>query len=53
MKIFKSKGKTVLVASGLGSKCPRMVANGPKANFRDDYKGSIMASKKLTRKLFS
>lgn len=53
MRILKNASKIVFVATGLGKDaCPRMITTGSEAKFKDDYKGLLKASKKLTKKLF-
>jgi len=53
MRILKNSNKTVFVATGLGKDaCPRMITTSAAAKFKDDYKGRLTASKKLTKKLF-
>ncbi|MDE1850230.1 MAG: hypothetical protein KGH54_00340 [Candidatus Micrarchaeota archaeon] len=52
MNFKKGKGSIVFIATiGGGDKCPRMVSTNSNANFKDDYKGSIKISKRLTGKL--
>ncbi|MEM0086745.1 MAG: hypothetical protein QXW57_01725 [Candidatus Micrarchaeaceae archaeon] len=52
MKILQNKDKTVLVASGKDTNCPRAVVSRATVKFADDYHGRIKVSKKLASMLF-
>jgi len=53
MRVYKSKGKVIFVASGSGgSGCPTMAVTESVARFRDDYKGRIRLPKSIAKAIF-
>jgi len=53
MRVYKSKGKVIFVATGSGgSGCPTMAVTESVARFRDDYKGRIRLPKSIAKAIF-
>ncbi len=53
MKIFRSKGKVVVVATDANdpNNCPRLIVSDERSSIKDDYHGRIRMSNKLLKKI--
>jgi len=52
MRVYKSKGKVIFVASGVSGGCPTMAVTESVARFRDDYRGRIRLPKSIVKAIF-